>query len=340
MTSSPLAPPPAGSYIWAVLAVAVVTQAAGSVFGPRRIHPVPFWGDASSVSLASASLAVTVINGAQIATMFALGRAIDWHGERAVVGLAMLGMALAIAGAAVLADGLPALLLCMAFLGGTYAAVQPGGTPVIMRWFPARHRGLATGFRQATVPSGTTIAAALLPFLVARHGWHASVWAGAGFSLLGAVLFLGLYREGGEVAAKAETPLPLPALIQAVGRDPVFWPMLRLGIAMSAFRFTLTAHVIGFMADALGLGLVLAASFFAGAPGAVFRHRLAARRRGGCGPCRAANWCSAAAGHRYPRGGGAVRDRLVPALPAAGRGERADGTLPPPWPSRPRSAWW
>jgi MFS family permease len=287
LSSLAAAPPaPADPYIWAVLAVAVATQAAGSVVAQGVYILVPFWRDAFGVSLASASLAVTVMNGAQIATMFVLGRAIDRHGERTVVGLAMLGMAIAMGGAAALADSLPALLLCMAFLGGTYAAVQPGGTRAIMRWFPPRHRGLATGFRQAAVPFGTMIAAALLPFLAARHGWHAAAWAGAGISLLGAVLFWGLYREGGEVTAKVEKPLPLPALVRAVGRDAAFWPVLRLGIAMSAFQFTLTAHVIGFMADGLGLGLVLAASLFAGVqlagiPGRVLLPWLSDRLRPG-----------------------------------------------------------
>ncbi len=260
-------------YIWTVLAIAVATQTAGSVAAQGVYILVPFWRDAFGVSLASASLAVTAMNGAQIATMFALGHAIDRHGERIVVGLAMIGMGLAMAAAA-LSDGLPALLICMALMGGTYAAVQPGGTRAIMRWFPPQHRGLATGFRQAAVPLGTTIAAILLPVLAVRYGWTAAVWAAGAVAVAGGVLFWGLYREGDAVAARAERPLPLHALIRSFGGSPGFWAVLRLGIAMSAFQFTLTAHAIGFMADALGLGLVAAASLFgaaqvAGIPGRV-----------------------------------------------------------------------
>ncbi|MCD4658899.1 MFS transporter, partial [Agrobacterium sp.] len=109
--------------IWAVLAVAVGTQTAGSFVSQGIYILVPFWREAFGVSLASASLAVTVMNGVQIATMFMLGRAIDIHGERRIVGIAMLGMAIAMACAAAFADSLPALLVCIAFLGGTYAAV-------------------------------------------------------------------------------------------------------------------------------------------------------------------------------------------------------------------------
>lgn len=272
--------------IWAVLAVAVATQTAGSFVSQGIYILVPFWREAFGISLASASLAVTVMNGVQIATMFTLGRAIDIHGERRIVGIAMLGMALAMACAAAFANSLPALLLCIAFLGGTYAAVQPGGTRAIMRWFPPAKRGIATGFRQAAVPFGTMIAAALLPFMAVRYGWHAAAWLCAGVSVTGAALFWGLYREGGDVAAKTERPLPLARLAREVGQNSSFWPVLRLGIAMSAFQFTLTAHVIGFMADGLGLGLFAASSMFAatqlaGIPGRILLPWLSDRFRPG-----------------------------------------------------------
>ncbi|HWD14065.1 MAG TPA: MFS transporter [Pseudochrobactrum sp.] len=261
-------------YIWNILAIAVGTQAAGSIVSQGVYILVPFWREAFGITLASASLAVTVMNGVQIATMYSFGRAIDTYGERKVVSLAMLGMALAMTAAAAFAENLIVLLICMAFLGGTYAAVQPGGTRAIMRWFPPNRRGIATGFRQAAVPFGTMIAAAVLPYFAVRYGWHMAAWIGAGVSLFGALLFWGLYREGNMVTAKAAAPLPLKTLIQTVGKEANFWPVLRLGIAMSAFQFTFTAHVISYLVDHFGLSIVVAASLFAatqfaGIPGRV-----------------------------------------------------------------------
>jgi len=249
--------------IWAILAIAVGTQSAGSFVSQGVYILVPFWREAFGISLASASLAVTVMNGVQIATMFTLGRAIDLYGERRIVGLAMIGMAIAMACAATIANSFVALLICMACLGGTYAAVQPGGTRAIMRWFPPSHRGIATGFRQAAVPFGTMIAAALLPLLAIHYGWQAATWLGAAISMLGAILFFGLYREGSEFTSSKSAPLRLLLLARIVGQDPQFWPVLRLGIAMSAFQFTFTAHMIGFIADGLKLGLIAASSLFA-----------------------------------------------------------------------------
>ncbi len=262
------------SRIWGILAIAVGTQAAGSIVSQGIYILVPFWREAFGVTLASASLAVTVMNGVQIITMYSFGRAIDMYGERKVVGLAMTAMAAAMAATALFVDNLVSLLICMAFLGGTYSAVQPGGTRAVMRWFPPHKRGIATGFRQAAVPFGTMIAAAVLPYFAVHYGWHSAAWVGAGVSIFGALLFWGLYREPDNIATKAAAPLPLKILIRTVGEEKNFWPVLRLGIAMSAFQFTFTAHMISYLTDHFRIDIVLAALLFAltqfaGIPGRV-----------------------------------------------------------------------
>jgi MFS family permease len=262
------------SRIWGILAIAVGTQAAGSIVSQGIYILVPFWREAFGVTLASASLAVTVMNGIQIITMYSFGRAIDMYGERKVVGLAMTAMAAAMAATALFVDNLVSLLICMAFLGGTYSAVQPGGTRAVMRWFPPHRRGIATGFRQAAVPFGTMIAAAVLPYFAVHYGWHSAAWIGAGVSIFGALLFWGLYREPDSIATKTAAPLPLKTLIRTVGEEKNFWPVLRLGIAMSAFQFTFTAHMISYLTDHFRIDIVLAALLFAltqfaGIPGRV-----------------------------------------------------------------------
>ncbi|HEV7266848.1 MAG TPA: MFS transporter [Falsiroseomonas sp.] len=179
--------------------------------------------------------------------------------------LAMLGMALAAALTVGFADGLTALLLGMAALGGTYAAVQSGGTRAIMRWFPPQHRGLATGFRQAAVTLGTAIAAVALPMLAAWGGWQAAVWALAAVAALGAALFRFGYREGGAAPATAGGALPLRLLTRTLLATPPFLEVLLAGVAMSAFQFTLTAHAVPFVAEGLALGIAAGATLFAAA---------------------------------------------------------------------------
>jgi sugar phosphate permease len=249
-------------YIWAVLAVAVAVQTAGSFAAQGVYIMVPIWRDAFQVSLASASLAVTFMNSGQILTMLMLGKAIDRYGERGVVSLMMFGMGAAAILCAVYAASLWMVLACMGLLGTTYAAVQPGGTRAIIRWFPPKHRGLATGFRQAAVPLGTAIAAIALPLTANAYGWRSAVLLLGVVSVAGGLVFWLLYREPVEQVSVTERVLPLPDLLKTVGRNPLFWPVLWAGIAMSAFQFTLTAHAISYLSNGLGFTVKNAASLF------------------------------------------------------------------------------
>lgn len=89
------------------------------------------------------------MNGGQILSMLLLGMAIDRYGERSVVALTMIAMGLSAFGAAKFGTSYSSLLLFLTMLGAWYAAVQPGGTRAIIRWFPPQMRGFATGVRQA-----------------------------------------------------------------------------------------------------------------------------------------------------------------------------------------------
>ena len=274
----------ASNYVWLVLGLAVAAQTAGSVVSQGIYTLVPFWRSEFQLSQASASLAVTFMNGGQIISMIGLGRAIDHYGERSVVSLTMMGMGLTAIGISVCATGYPIVLALLTLLGMFYASVQPGGTRAILRWFPPRHRGLATGFRQAAVPLGTTIAALVLPAVALSSGWRTAVAVQGAVGIAGGVLFWAFYREdAGELAvARKATKLPLKALIRLLGKDPAFWPVLFAGVAMCAFQFTFTAGAISFMAEHFEISLLTAASFFAvtqivGIPGRVLLPYLADR---------------------------------------------------------------
>ncbi|MBF9233081.1 MFS transporter [Microvirga sp. BT350] len=255
---------PGGAALSTVLAVAVTVQTAGSFVSQGVYTLVPFWRDTFDLSQSSAALAVTAMNGGQILSMMALGRAIDRYGERSVVSLTLLAIGISLITGALVASSYVAVLALVTLLGALYASVQPGGARAILRWFPPGKRGLPTGLRQAAVPLGTAIAAFCLPLLATLYGWPVAVMAQGGIAAAGGVLFWALYREReGDGLTSAARPIPLAALIRQLLREKSFCRVLAAGIAMSAFQFTFTAHAISFMADGLGLGLVSAASFFA-----------------------------------------------------------------------------
>lgn len=255
-------PPPSGQQ-WLILGLAVTAQTAGSIVSQGVYTLVPFFREEFGLSQAVASLAVTVMNGGQILSMFTLGRLIDRHGERSVVAITMVGMGLTALAGAYLSSSYSVLLGFLTLLGMFYASVQPGGTRAILRWFPPHQRGLATGFRQAAVPLGTSIAAVLLPLLAASGGWQSAVIAQGFIGIGGGLFFLAFYREGDLAEGKKAANIPVRELIRTLRKDPAFGPVLGAGIAMSAFQFTFTAAAISYMADSFRVGLVAAASLFA-----------------------------------------------------------------------------
>ena len=61
------------------------------------------------------------------------------------------------------------LLFVLLLVGTFYSVSQPGGSKVIIKWFPKENRGLAMGIRQAGIPIGGTLAGVLIPFLTIKY---------------------------------------------------------------------------------------------------------------------------------------------------------------------------
>jgi MFS family permease len=253
------------SYRWVVLGVAVVAQVTASVVSQGVYIMVPLWQSAYHLSHAYAALAVSVMNAGQILTMVRLGMAIDRRGERSVVAYSMVAMSLAAFGVAVLAVSYPVLLLCLTALGACYAAVQPGGTRAILRWFPPQQRGMATGVRQAGLPLGTALAAVTLPALALKYGWHAAAWAQGVVGVVGGVLFGIFHRDdvGQAKTGALGAPPSFRALFRMLAKHSALWPVMFAGVVMAAFQYTFSTHVIMFLTSDLKLETIAASFLFA-----------------------------------------------------------------------------
>ena len=55
-------------------------------------------------------------------------------------------------------SGFNGLLFVLLLIGMFYSVSQPGGSKVILKWFPKENRGLAMGIRQAGIPIGGALA--------------------------------------------------------------------------------------------------------------------------------------------------------------------------------------
>ncbi len=214
MTSSAIAPdtttePTPSGYRWAVLAAATLTQACACflIQGLGALGPTL----QADLRLSATQLGL-LMSAAQVAPLAGLmiaGELLDRFGERPVVVAGTSLLALALLGAS-FASGHTGLLLWLALAGAGYSSVQPGGSQSVARWFAASQRGLAMGIRQAGLPLGGAVAAAVLPAVAAACGWRMGMLVGGALALAGAAIFLGVCRSphAGPRATRAALPRP------------------------------------------------------------------------------------------------------------------------------------
>ncbi|MFJ5550971.1 MFS transporter [Streptomyces sp. NPDC093225] len=219
------APPP---YRWVVLGAATFTQAA-SCFFVQGIGPmaVPL-RQALDLTATQLGLLLSVTQLVPLVGLLAAGELLDRYGERWVVGIGA-GVVAAALLAGGLAQGYASLLAVLLVVGAGYSTAQPGGSKSVAVWFAPEQRGLAMGVRQAGLPLGGALAAAVLPAVATAYGWRAALVVGGLTALAGATAFTALYRRPptGPPPAAAPAPAPPPADVDVQAPPP---PVHRLGM--------------------------------------------------------------------------------------------------------------
>ncbi|WUI00308.1 MFS transporter [Spirillospora sp. NBC_00431] len=181
-------------YRWVILAVATFTQAASGFFvqgiGAMGVHL------RHDLDLSTAQLGM-LISAAQFVPLVGLlvaGELLDRYNERWVVGTGAAVVAVSL-GVGSMAPGYTSLLLVLLMVGAGYSTVQPGGSKSVASWFDESQRGLAMGVRQAGLPLGGLVAAAVMPALASAFGWRTTLATGGLVAFLGAAAFMGFYRR-------------------------------------------------------------------------------------------------------------------------------------------------
>ena len=223
----------------AVLTAASAAQASVSVvaFGLPAIGPDLRQEYGLSLPMLGAALAASILGSGLF--LIAAGVVVDRYGARRsmLVGTGLGSGALAAAGLAPSPEPLVALL----FLSGAGSAVVPiAGTRALFRAYGVDRRGWALGVRQMAVPLGGTVAALLLPGLVALGGIAAALF-GSAVLVAGTGLFFAGVAGAGEPAS-AHVPFALRQLWQTAG-------MRRL-LVVAAFYIVVLQAVVAYMVPA------------------------------------------------------------------------------------------
>jgi len=276
--TAPIASSPTTTFRWLVLAAATLAQATASFALLGLAALAGFLQRDFQLSAAETGLLITASYAAPLFSLLFVGDLLDRKSERLIIGVGAVILFAAFALAATSADY--AVLLAWLFIAGLgYSATQPGGSKSVSAWFRGDRLGLAMGIRQAGLPLGGAIAAAILPAVAAAWSWRAAFVAGAVAALAGGLAFALIYRPpSGEIeAAPKRAPLTVAA-VAALLRQPWMRNAMIAGLALVSAQYGILTWLMLDLRDRADIPLTRGAFFLAlaQAAGAVGRVALAA----------------------------------------------------------------
>src|SRR5699024_10029550 len=128
---------------------------------------------------------------------------------------------------------------------------------------PARERGLAMGIRQAGLPLGGAMAAAIFPGIADTFGWRTAFLVGAAMIAAGSGLFCLVYREPTDIAAASQTPVQRQPLndMRSLLTMPEFRQIALSGITLVAVQTIALMFLILYLRQRFNISLVSGAFY-------------------------------------------------------------------------------
>jgi MFS family permease len=266
------------SYRWLVLAAATLAQASASFALLGLAALAGFLQRDFNLTAAETGLLITASYAAPLFSLLFVGDLLDRKSERLIIGVgaALLSAAFLLAA---MSSSYAVLLLWLLIAGLGYSSTQPGGSKSVSAWFRGGRLGLAMGIRQAGLPLGGAVAAAILPAVAAAWSWRAAFVAGAAAALVGGLAFALTFRPptGGADAAPKRPTLSWPIVAELL-REPWMRNAMVAGLALVSAQYGIITWLMLYLSDHAHIALTRSAWFLslAQAAGAVGRIGLAA----------------------------------------------------------------
>jgi predicted MFS family arabinose efflux permease len=263
-----------GPYRWLVLAAATLAQASAS-FALLGVPALAgFLQQDFGLSAAATGLLLTATYTAPLFALLFVGDLLDRKSERLIIGLgaAILFAAMLLAAAS---GGFGALLVWLFVAGLGYSATQPGGSKSVSVWFRGDRLGLAMGVRQAGLPLGGAVAAAILPAMAAAVSWRAAFVAGAAAALGGGLAFALIYRPPPQDADSGPKRARLSvSLVAGLLRERWMRNAMVAGLALVSAQYGILTWLMLYLRDTAHIALTRGAAFlflvqFVGAAGRI-----------------------------------------------------------------------
>ncbi|MEF7557157.1 MFS transporter [Bacillus thuringiensis] len=262
-------------YKWVMLIVATIAQTTATLITYGVGVFALFWKEEYALTNMENGLLVSVVNVGPLFCMLFVGRLLDQYNEKILISISsfLLGSSLLLTN---IVSGFNGLLFVLLLIGMFYSVSQPGGSKVILKWFPKENRGLAMGIRQAGIPIGGALAGVLIPFLTVQYNMTYAINSIACICIIGGVLFFVFYKEPyvQEEARKGHNKISFWMELKVVICKKELYPIYITGICMISLQMVLVGHFMKFLAGEQSItsivaGTVFSVMFFSGMIGRV-----------------------------------------------------------------------
>jgi predicted MFS family arabinose efflux permease len=248
------------SYRWVVLGAATLAQASASFVIQGLGALTGFLQSTFSLNGTAVGVLVTAAALAPIAVMLKVGDLLDRRHEGTILLGGALLMVAGVAGAG-LAPNYPLLLAGLFVAGAGYSTVQPGGSKAVAQYFSTGRRGLAMGIRQAGLPVGGAVAAAILPVVAHSYGWRCALTLAAVVVGGGGLVFYTAYRRPPPDMPNQQDAMRLSLRARVAEALQYRWlrPVIYSGITLVTAQFAIQTYLMLFLRDIHHIQLTRAA---------------------------------------------------------------------------------
>ncbi|WP_439873708.1 MFS transporter [Bacillus mycoides] len=248
---------------WIMLTLATVAQASATLITYGVGAFALFWKEEYALTNMESGLLVSVVNIGPLFCMLFVGRLLDQYNEKMLIGVSLL----LLGGSLLLTktvNGFIGLLFVLLLVGTFYSVSQPGGSKVIIKWFPQENRGLAMGIRQAGIPIGGALAGVMIPLLVIKYNLSYAINILGSICIIGGLLFFVFYQDP---CVREETKQECIKTsfwmqLKAVMHKKELYPIYMTGISMISLQMILIGHFMKFLAVEKSITLILAGKVF------------------------------------------------------------------------------
>ncbi|MFD3449853.1 MFS transporter [Microbacteriaceae bacterium 4G12] len=242
------------SYRWIILLIATISQTFAT-FVTYGIGPLAsFWQQVHHLSQFQTGLLVSAVNIGPIFSMLFFGNLMDRHGERWIVGLGSIFLGVSMLFAYQVTN-YTYLVVILLFVGVWYGTAQPGGSKVIIKWFPPQRRGLAMGIRQTGIPIGGALASSTLPFFFYEYGLSSVILVQAIVAISGGLLFSLFYSEEHSFIQKKSETVSFLTNLRKIQGNYSLYPIFLIGITMITLQMVLVAHLMSYLTNEVHIKL-------------------------------------------------------------------------------------